>query len=65
MDHPRPSDGHTPLYLAASHGQLDCCKVLIEGGASIGTRMKSSIEGYVINSLEAVCGCDMCHAPTA
>ncbi len=46
VNEPRPGDGHTPLYLAASQGRLECCRVLIQHGAETGTRMKSSIEGY-------------------
>ena len=33
MDQPSVSgDSHTPLHLAASHGQLDCCRLLVTLG---------------------------------
>ena len=45
MNQPRASDDHTPLYIATSLGHLDCCKVLIENGADMKTRIKSTTEG--------------------
>ncbi|XP_076290231.1 uncharacterized protein LOC143213819 isoform X1 [Lasioglossum baleicum] len=45
-------DGKTPLHVAALHGHLDCCKVLLDNGARINAVLRTS-KGNLMTALDA------------
>ncbi|MCZ0933348.1 MAG: ankyrin repeat domain-containing protein [Oligoflexia bacterium] len=43
----KDSKGETPLHLAASQGNIDIVKLLIEGGADINARSESPVGEHI------------------